>query len=282
MTGQATRLDVVVLSCGDLGVEVANRLRTAQGVRRVCLVTAPYRRKRLGLRGKVREVYRAQGLRGLVAALARKLLQPLRRRRSSEPDSPPTEALHPDIRHMHFSDFHSAECVEALRALAPDLGVVAGTYILKPEVFDVPRLGSVNLHSGKVPEYRGSAPAFWELYHAEPVVGITIHRVTSALDAGNVLRQELFPLDSAPEGDPVAYIQRYRREVLRPNGVRMLAEVVAALAAGTSAERPQEHAHARTFKSPDHDAVRVETGRHRLRHPQAADAKTGADQQDGG
>jgi len=52
--------------------------------------------------------------------------------------------------------------------------------------------------SARVP--RGGAP-FWELYNGEREVGITIHRVATALDAGDILLQETFPLDPAPAED---------------------------------------------------------------------------------
>ncbi|HEU4565865.1 MAG TPA: formyltransferase family protein [Gemmatimonadaceae bacterium] len=248
-------LRVAVLSCGDLGIDVANRLLEVDGVEGVSLVTAPYVRRRLGLRARLRQARRAHGWLGLAGVAARKLASPLRPRpRASGPATAPV--LRPEVHHRHFADFHSPDCIEALRALRPDLGVIAGTYILKPDVFEIPRLGSINLHSGKVPEYRGAAPAFWELYNGETAVGITIHRVVRAVDAGSVLRQELFPLDPAPPGDPLEYVERFRRDVLRPNGVRMLVETVAAIAGGTAEERPQDHARAATYKSPDHRAIR--------------------------
>jgi methionyl-tRNA formyltransferase len=134
--------------------------------------------------------------------------------------------------------------------------VVAGTYILGETVFTIPRLGSVNLHSGKAPEYRGAAPGFWELYNGEREVGITIHRVATALDAGNILLQEAFPLDPMPPGDPLAYLERYRREVLQPNGVRLLVRAVADIASGRVHEQPQDPARARTYRTPDYRAIR--------------------------
>jgi methionyl-tRNA formyltransferase len=147
--------------------------------------------------------------------------------------------------------------------------VVAGTYILRDGVFDIPRYGSINLHSGKTPEYRGAAPAFWELYNGESAVGITIHRVATALDAGDVLRQELFPLDRAPDGDPMDYIDRFRREVLRPNGIRMLAEVVREIAVGSARPIAQDHDAATTHRSPDYRAIREIRSRVRRRRKDA-------------
>ncbi|HEX6534664.1 MAG TPA: formyltransferase family protein [Gemmatimonadaceae bacterium] len=247
-------LRVAVLSCGALGAEVAARLVECPEVRDVVLVTAPYRTRVRSFRGKLRHVWRTQGPAGLAGVAAAKL-----RRALGAPDAvaeePPLEPP-PGVEHLRVPDFHDPGAIAALRARAPDLGVLAGTYILRPEVFEIPRLGSINLHSGKVPEYRGAAPAFWELYHGEHAVGITIHRVVAALDAGTVLRQEMFPLDPAPPDDPIAYIERYRREVLRPNGVRLLAEVVSAIARGTATETQQDAGRARTHRTPDYRAIR--------------------------
>jgi hypothetical protein len=77
-----------------------------------------------------------------------------------------------------------------------------------------------------------------------------------AVDAGNVLLQEVFPFDSVPQEDPLAYIERFRNEVLLPNGIRMMAEVVARIAAGTAEERIQEGRSAKTYRSPTHKDVR--------------------------
>lgn len=254
-TGGARQLRIVVLSCGDLGVEVANRLNGLSEVESVTLVSAPYRTKKLSFRRRLAHVYRMEGPAALAKAVLRKLISPLRRSGESPPPQP-GEGLDPGVAHLHFADFHATDCISAIRQLDADLGVVAGTYILKPEVFDAPRGGSINLHSGKAPEYRGSAPAFWELYNGESSVGITIHRVAAALDAGTILAQESFPLDPAPPGDPLEYIEDYRRTVLRPNGIRLLELSVQAIARGGAEEWDQDHARARNYRNPDYSAVR--------------------------
>ena len=80
-------------------------------------------------------------------------------------------------------------------------------------------------------------------------VGVTVHRVTETLDGGNILLQERFPLDIAPSGDPVQYLRRYVAETLCPNGARMMAAAVVALARGTHVETA-----AGRFQGPDSPA----------------------------
>jgi methionyl-tRNA formyltransferase len=151
---------------------------------------------------------------------------------------------------LYFDDFHAEDCLAAVKKLNADLGVVDGTYILKEAIFSLPRLGSINIHCGKVPEYRGAPPAFWELYNGEREAGVTIHRVNARVDEGPVLAQELFPLDPAPTGDPAEYAREYWQTVLRPNAVRMLTHVVTNLAAGTALERPQAPGQGVTWRTP--------------------------------
>jgi methionyl-tRNA formyltransferase len=251
-----------VLSCGDLGREVANALIDIPEVREVCLVTAPYRRRPLGLVGKVRHVWRTQGPAGFASIAADKVRRAFADGTHADGTHNGTggshtgPALTPTVEHLHVADFHEENCRTALRERAPDLGVLAGTYILRPEVFEIPRLGCINLHSGKAPEYRGAAPAFWELYNGEHEVGITVHRVVASLDAGDIIAQETFPLDNAPMEDPMDYIARYRHEVLRPNGVRLVVQAVAAIARGAVSARAQDPSKAATYRTPGHREVR--------------------------
>src|SRR5439155_5560131 len=76
---------------------------------------------------------------------------------------------------------------ETLRKLEVDLGIVLGTRILKRSTFSIPRMGCINLHKGKVPEYRGMPPGFWELYDGRSSAGVTVHFVDDGLDTGDIV-----------------------------------------------------------------------------------------------
>lgn len=239
---------IVVFTCGDLGLEVGAGIQALPSADEVLVLRSPYLRRKRRMDRKLLYVYRMNGAGELMRAALRRILP--RRPAAPAPAVPPAGLTVRDV-----TDLHSTESIEAIRRFSPDLGVIAGTYILKPEIFALPPLGSINLHSGKVPEYRGAAPAFWELFNGETEVGITIHRVEPSLDSGAVLRQECFPLDPAPEGDPMAYVAEYRRTVLHPNGVRMLVETVADIMAGRERASIQDATRARTYRTPNHRQV---------------------------
>ena len=268
------KLTIVVLSCGELGIAVANSLRALPTVGRIFLVTAPYRRHSRTLRAKLRQIYRTQGLPGFISVAAGKARALLNRGGTGENcQSTVAAVLAPEVERLDVRAFEDPDALDAIRTRKPDLGVIAGTYILPEKVFGIPRLGSINLHSGKVPEYRGAAPAFWELYNGEREVGVSIHQVARSLDAGPVLLQETFPLDPAPSGDPLRYIEVYRRDVLEPNGIRMLATAVNRIANGSIEAKPQDVRRSRTYKTPDYAAIRTLRARVRERRRAPTTAK---------
>ncbi len=122
--------------------------------------------------------------------------------------------------------------IEALRECQADLAVVVGTRILRPEVFNVPRMGSINLHKGKVPQYRGMPPGFWELYEGERTAGVTVHFVSSKLDAGDVV--ETGEVEISPLETPESLLEK-----LDQLGAHILASAVCKLQGGTAERIPQ-------------------------------------------
>jgi methionyl-tRNA formyltransferase len=84
---------------------------------------------------------------------------------------------------------------EWLRDLRPDAVLVYSmSKLLKPGSLSIPRLGFINFHPSLLPKYRGSNPWFWVFYFAEAENGVTVHKIDSGLDTGNILLQESFPI----------------------------------------------------------------------------------------
>ena len=112
--------------------------------------------------------------------------------RPAAPDVPVPVGISLDI--IEVENLHASSTIKRVEAWAPDLGVSLGAPILKPEFFSIPRYGTINLHLGKVPEFRGAPPGFWELYTDAPEIGATVHWVDEGLDTGPVLAQARAPI----------------------------------------------------------------------------------------
>lgn len=91
-------------------------------------------------------------------------------------------------------DIHSNESIKFLRSLNSHIIAVCGTGILRQPIMSLPAIGVINLHQGKVPEYRGAPPGFWELWNEEKEVGVTIHFIDDGVDTGDVILQKLIPI----------------------------------------------------------------------------------------
>jgi folate-dependent phosphoribosylglycinamide formyltransferase PurN len=87
------------------------------------------------------------------------------------------------------ADMHADPVLEEIRALAPDLGLSYGSPILRPALFQIPSRGTLGIHHGKLPEYRGKKTPFWAIYSGEAYAGVTIQRVNARLDAGEIVRE---------------------------------------------------------------------------------------------
>ena len=129
---------------------------------------------------------------------------------------------------------NTQEGVASLRALEPDLLVVAAYgQILSKDVLGVAPKGGINVHASLLPKYRGAAPINWAIYHGETKTGVTIIRMTTGLDAGDMLAQEA--IEILPEETAGELEAR-----LGPLGARLAIETVDKLASGPVAGISQD------------------------------------------
>ncbi len=139
------------------------------------------------------------------------------------------------------------EYVAHLRALDLDLLVsVAASQIFKEPLLCVARLGSINIHTGPLPQYRGMMPVFWQLRDGRPSIGITVHTMTPKIDLGEIVRSRSVPINGFRTLDSVT------RE-MKHQGARVLADVLRQYADGTVSPMPmvQNGAGYRSFPTAD-------------------------------
>jgi methionyl-tRNA formyltransferase len=127
----------------------------------------------------------------------------------------------------------SPEFLEQLRALTPDLIVVAAYgQILPQALLDLPRHGCLNVHTSLLPKYRGAAPIQWAIADGEPETGVTIMRMDAGLDTGPIVTMERTPILDTDTGATL-------HDRLAELGARLLVKTIPDYCAGKLPLTPQ-------------------------------------------
>lgn len=95
-----------------------------------------------------------------------------------------------NMRILRVADIHGPETLREVEAFAPRLGLSLAAPVLRKSLFGIPKDGTLNLHKGRLPDYRGMPPAFWEFWNGEQEVGCTVHWVDERLDTGPVVLRD--------------------------------------------------------------------------------------------
>ena len=94
-------------------------------------------------------------------------------------------------------NFRSAQAVDEISQLKPDIFVVAAYGAILPQsLLDIPRYGVINLHPSLLPKYRGPSPVATAILNGEAVTGISVMYLDSGIDTGPVLSQLEEPIRS--------------------------------------------------------------------------------------
>lgn len=121
----------------------------------------------------------------------------------------------------------------SLQQLKADLQIVVAFRMLPEVVWNMPPLGTINLHGSLLPQYRGAAPINWAVINGEKETGVTTFKLKHEIDTGDILLQRAFGIAE----DETAGDVHDRMKVI---GADLLVETVKGLAAGTLKEKPQD------------------------------------------
>ena len=133
------------------------------------------------------------------------------------------------------------EWLDRIAQMRPDL-ILSVYYrnMISTKALALAPLGAFNMHGSLLPRYRGRAPINWAVLHGESSIGMTLHRMVRAPDAGNIVDQDgvdIGPRDTAEQAF---------RKVL-PCARRVLGRQIDALLSGTAPETPQDESQATYF-----------------------------------
>lgn len=81
----------------------------------------------------------------------------------------------------------SPDFIDTLKSLNADLQIVVAFRMLPVDVWDMPPLGTYNLHASLLPNYRGAAPINWAVINGEKETGATVFKLKHEIDTGNIL-----------------------------------------------------------------------------------------------
>lgn len=125
------------------------------------------------------------------------------------------------------------EFLDALRAWQADLQIVVAFRMLPEVVWNMPRLGTFNLHASLLPQYRGAAPINWAIINGEQETGVTTFFLTHEIDTGKIILQRHLPI---AETDDVGKVH----DELMTLGAGLVTETVDLILAGKAEAIPQD------------------------------------------
>lgn len=144
---------------------------------------------------------------------------------------------------IHFVEkIHAQDVLDWVSSLQPDLGLIYGSPILKPKLFNIPRLGTLGIHHGKVPEYRGNKTPFWAMYNGEEYAGVTIQKINEGLDTGSIVKEGKVPIGRRSYASVV-----HDLEIL---GLDLYIQAILEVKNGTAAYLPQPEMKGKLYRNP--------------------------------
>lgn len=175
-----------------------------------------------------------------------------RHRHTLEPSPVKLTALDESIPVLQPERPRGDDFLADLRSLAPEISVVvAYGHILPTSVIELPKFGTINIHSSLLPKLRGAAPIQAAIREGHAETGITIIRMVKALDAGPMILQMRTPI---PDDETYGELQLRLAEM----GALALVEALALIDIGEAAERPQDEAQATYAPKLDRTMTRVD------------------------
>lgn len=122
--------------------------------------------------------------------------------------------------------------IESLKALHADLFAVVAFRMLPEAVWNMPPLGTINVHASLLPQYRGAAPINWAIINGEKKTGVTTFKLKHEIDTGNILLASAIPIEEEDDAGSL-------HDKLMKEGGKLLVETLKRLQSGTLQEKEQ-------------------------------------------
>jgi methionyl-tRNA formyltransferase len=127
-----------------------------------------------------------------------------------------------------------ASFIENLRALKADLQVVIAFRMLPEQVWNMPPLGTVNLHASLLPDYRGAAPINWAIMNGETETGVSTFLLKHQIDTGDILTSEKVAISPTMNAGEL-------HDILKEVGAQVMVRTLTLIEKGNYNPTPQPH-----------------------------------------
>ena len=126
------------------------------------------------------------------------------------------------------------EFIEQLKSLHADLQIVVAFRMLPEIVWNMPPMGTLNLHGSLLPQYRGAAPINWTIINGEAYTGVTTFKLKHEIDTGDILLNEKITIE---DNETAGTLHDKMKEI----GAEVLLQTVKGLAEESITEKPQDN-----------------------------------------
>ena len=141
-------------------------------------------------------------------------------------------AVEKGLRILQPEKLKNPEFIEELRSLKADVQIVVAFRMLPEVVWNMPPLGTINLHGSLLPQYRGAAPINWAIINGEKETGVTTFKLQHQIDTGNILLQEKIAIG---ENETAGELH----DKMKETGAQLLVKTIQELADGKVTEQAQ-------------------------------------------
>ncbi len=132
-------------------------------------------------------------------------------------------AVENNLKVLQPEKLKNPEFINELKALNADLQIVVAFRMLPEIVWNMPPLGTINVHGSLLPQYRGAAPINWAVINGEKFTGVTTFKLKHEIDTGNILLQDKIEITETMNAGEL-------HDIMKEVGANLLLKTVESLA----------------------------------------------------
>lgn len=142
-------------------------------------------------------------------------------------------ALKQNLKILQTENLKDKSIIDELKKLNADLFVVVAFRKLPKEIWQIPPLGTINLHASLLPDYRGAAPINWVIINGEKETGVTSFFINEKIDTGDIILQKKIKINEKDNAGTL-------HDKLMKEGALLLLQTVKNIESGCYSSIPQD------------------------------------------